>query len=225
MKQKLIVEGHNDILVISHLLLAKRLRIKGYDNKVRYEKELVSIGEGKQGTLRTLKGALKTDEFDRVGVVIDADSETENPALDTWRSVKGILQQNGYENLPNQPNPIGTIIQQEGKAQVGVWIMPNNLDEGYLEHFFEQLIDAEDAFLLEATQITEGFISQERNRFHPVHLQKAKIRTWLAWQNGPELPMGLALRDYPPLGFMSLNAPLLELFFDWLKQTFDTFEV
>jgi hypothetical protein len=146
MKQKLIVEGHNDILVISHLLLAKRLRIKGYDNKVRYEKELVSIGEGKQGTLKTLKGALKTDEFDRIGVVIDADSETKNPVLDTWRSIKAILEQNGYQNLPSQPNTLGTIVQQKGKAQVGIWIMPNNLDEGYLEQFFDWLKHTFDTF-------------------------------------------------------------------------------
>ncbi len=225
MKQKLIVEGHNDILVISHLLLAKRLRISGYEDKVRYEKELVSIGNGKQGALKDLKLALKTGELDRIGLIVDADSETENPVLDTWRSVSHILRQNGYQNIPTEPNPLGTIVQQEGKPQVGVWIMPNNVQAGYLEHFFEQLIDANDPYLLEATQITGGFIAQERNRFQPVHLQKAKIRTWLAWQNDPESPMGLALRDYPTLGYMSLEVPLLIAFLDWLKQTFETKEV
>lgn len=224
MKQKLIVEGHNDILVISHLLLSKNIKIRGYEEKQRYEKELVSIGNSKRGALNALKVALKTEEIERIGLIIDADSNTTNPALDTWRSVRGCLQQNGYQNLPNEPNPNGTIVQEEGKSQVGVWIMPDNTHEGYLEHFFERLIETEDELLLEATQVTERLVAERRNRFSPIHLQKAKIRTWLVWQNDPESPMGLALRDYPPLGFMNLETPFLEQFFNWLRQSFDTIE-
>ncbi|MBL7816480.1 MAG: hypothetical protein JNL70_15785 [Saprospiraceae bacterium] len=230
MKQKLIVEGHNDILVISHLLMAKNLRITGYNTKERYEKEFVSIGTGKsnndggkENALKAFKAALKTEELDRIGLVVDADSETANPAIDTWRSIRNILQQNGYQNLPAEPNPSGTIIAETDKALIGVWIMPNNDSEGYLEHFFEGLINPNDEFLEEARRITEGFVSDERNRFSPTHQQKAKIRTWLAWQDDPESPMGLALRDYPRLGYMSLDTPLVESFYDWLQLCFDTY--
>ncbi len=221
MEQILILEGRNDAHVISNLLVAKNLDIKGYEAKARYETEFISIGNSKRGALKILKAASKSEQYGRIGIVIDADSEVENSAVQTWQSILGILQRNGYQNLPTQPNPLGTIIQQEEMPQIGIWIMPNNVNQGYLEHFFEQLIVENDPFLLEATQITEGFISREINRFSPIHLQKAKIRTWLAWQQDPELSMGLALRDYSRMGFINLENNISNQFFNWLNLTFD----
>jgi hypothetical protein len=220
-EQLLILEGLNDAHVISNLLVAKKLDINGYESKSRYETEFINIGNGKRGALRTLKASAKSTQYDRIGIVIDADSDAENPAAQTWQSILGILQRNGYQNLPTQPNPLGTIIQQEDMPQIGIWIMPDNVNEGYLEHFFEQLIVENDPFLREATQITEGFISQGINRFSPVHLQKAKIRTWLSWQTDPELPMGTALRDYSRIDFINLDNAVATQFYNWLAATFE----
>jgi hypothetical protein len=226
MIQTLILEGLSDVHVISNLLVAKHLNIKGYESKARYKDKFISVGDSKKGALEALKVAIKTTEFDRIGIVVDADfSETSNPANDTWQSISRILTANGYQNVPNSPNLGGTIVQQEGKAQVGIWIMPDNLNEGYLEHFFEQLIVENDAFLIEAHQITEGFITAERHRFSPVHLQKAKINTWLAWQKSPELSMGLALRDYSQMGFINLENAVSNQFFNWLNLTFEMYSV
>jgi hypothetical protein len=223
MKQKLILEGTNDLHVISNLLVAKNLDITGYEDEERYRKSFIGIGNGKTGALKALNVAIKTEELDRIGLVIDADfSETSNPVNDTWQSISRIFTANGYQNVPIRPNSDGTIVQQEGKAQVGIWIMPDNLSEGYLEHFFEQLIVGNDAFLIEAHQITEGFITAERHRFALVHLQKAKINTWLAWQKSPELSMGLALRDYSQMGFINLENAVSNQFFNWLNLTFET---
>ena len=85
----------------------------------------------------------------------------------------------------------------------------------------QQLINNQDEFLVEAATITEGFIQANRNRFSATHLQKAKIKTWLAWQNDPELPMGLALRDYAKMGYILLDSPLSNQFIVWLRLTFD----
>jgi hypothetical protein len=222
MQQKLILEGMNDVHVISNLLVAKKLDITGYENKIRYEKEFISVGNGKQKALKALDTAIKSRQLDIIGIVIDADSEGANPVLQTWQSILGILQRNGYQNLPTQPHSSGTIIQQNGKARIGVWLMPDNINEGYLEHFFGQLIVENDPFLIEATQITEGFIAANRHRFSPIHLQKATIRTWLAWQKDPELSMGLALRDYSQMGFIDLENDLANRFYTWLTSTFDT---
>ena len=222
MKQQLIVEGSNDIHVITHLLMAKSLVINGYESAFRYKDEFVTIGGNKQKALKSLNATLKSEDAkDRLGIVIDADSETAEAAIDTWHSVANILRQNGYKNVPTRPNPNGTIVTQDDKPQVGVWIMPDNQREGYLEHFFEQLIDSQDEFLTEAATLTEGFVTNQRNRFKTIHLQKAKLKTWLAWQDDPESPMGLALRDYPRLGYILLDSPLSNAFIEWLKLTFD----
>jgi hypothetical protein len=222
MEQILILEGRNDAHVISNLLVAKNLDITGYEEKSRYETEFIGIGNSKRGALRILKTSARPTQYGRIGIVIDADSEVENPVAQTWQSILGILRRNGYQNLPTEPNPLGTIIHQEDLPQVGIWIMPDNVNQGYLEHFFEQLIVENDPFLLEATQITEGFISRGINRFSPVHLQKAKIRTWLAWQTDPELPMGTALRDYSRIDFINLDNAVATQFYNWLTATFET---
>lgn len=87
----------------------------------------------------------------------------------------------------------------------------------------QQLINSQDEFLGEAAAITEGFVRANRNRFSAIHLQKAKINTWLAWQDNPELPMGLALRNYPR--YILLESPLSNQFIAWLRLTFDMKEI
>jgi hypothetical protein len=83
MKQKLILEGMNDVHVISNLLVAKNLDIKGYEDDVRYKNEFISVGNSKKGALKALNVAIKTRELDRIGIVIDADSDVENPVFQT----------------------------------------------------------------------------------------------------------------------------------------------
>ena len=63
MKQKLILEGMNDVHVISNLLVAKNLDVTSYEDGVRYKNEFITIGNGKKGALTALKIALKTNQI------------------------------------------------------------------------------------------------------------------------------------------------------------------
>ena len=151
--------------------------------------------------------------------MIDADSETANPAIDTWISIKNILAEFGYKNLIDIPNPAGTIVSQDNLPKIGVWIMPNNSKEGYLEHFFQELIIENDELWVEANNVSERLVAEGRNRFSEIALQKAKVHTWLSWQEKPELPMGLALKDYNSL--FNLEIELVQNFYDWFTKTFN----
>lgn len=222
MIQNLIIEGDNDIHLITRVCLVKGITaIRGYENEAQYKNQFVTNAGGKDRVRKELRLALKknNESINNIGVVIDADFETENPAIDTWLSIRHILSEFGYKNLPKKPNPQGTIIVQEDKAKIGVWIMPNNVDAGYLEHFFQDLILEKDEFLVEAAQITEGFVNSKRNRFSQTALQKAKVHTWLSWQEKPELPMGFALKEYD--GLFNLDKEIVQHFFDWFKNTFE----
>jgi hypothetical protein len=222
MKQKLIVEGDNDIHLITRVCLLKGIiAIRGYEDTAEYKRQFVAKAGGKAEVKMALRKLLDNNikGLANIGVVLDADFETENPAIDTWLSIRHILSEFGYENLPKTPNPKGTVIEQEEKAKIGVWIMPNNVKEGYLEHFFQDLILENDEFLLEAAQITEGFVKNNRNRFSETALQKAKVHTWLSWQQKPELPMGFALKEYDVL--FDLNKEIVQDFFDWFIRIFD----
>jgi hypothetical protein len=222
MIQKLIVEGDNDIHLITRLCLKKGIKnIQHYENESEYKLRFVTNAGGKEEAKKALKIVLdkEKDPQSNIGIVVDADSETDNPAIDTWLSIKNILNEFGYTDLENEPNPTGTIIVQDNKPKVGVWIMPDNLNEGYIEHFFQKLIIEGDEHWIEANTITENFVNEGRNRFSTTALQKAKVHTWLSWQEKPELPMGLALKDYNTL--FDLEIELIQNFYNWFINTFD----
>ncbi len=222
MIQKLIVEGDNDIHLITRLCLQKGIKnIQRYENESEYKLRFVTNAGGKEEAKKALKFVLdkEKDPQSNIGIVVDADSETDNPAIDTWLSIKNILTNFGYTDLENEPNPTGTIIIQDDKPKVGIWIMPDNISEGYIEHFFQKLILQDDEHWIEASTITETFVIEGRNRFSEIALQKAKVHTWLSWQERPELPMGLALKDYNTL--FDLEVELIQNFYNWFINTFD----
>ena len=129
MAQKLLVEGDTDLHFITHLCMMRGLNPpKGYENETAYKKDFVSVAGNKSKLKAELKLLLKKPDSDihNLGIVLDADSETKQSALDTWQAVKNIFQNNGYRDLPNAPLSKGTIITQNGKSKIGVWIMPNN---------------------------------------------------------------------------------------------------
>jgi hypothetical protein len=224
MAQKLIVEGDNDIHVITHLCLKKGINsIVGFEDETNYKLNFVSNAGGKENAKDQLKIILKKKDnsLKNIGIVIDADSETKNPSQDTWLSISNILREFGYKNIPNQAKIEGTIIEQEGKPKIGLWIMPDNKNEGYLEHFFKHIIVENDEMWLEADYKIEKLIKEKKHRFRIVDKQKAKVHTWLAWQKNPELPMGLALKEKEYKDNFDFNSVHAERFVNWFKSIFD----
>lgn len=225
MAQKLLVEGDSDIHFITHLCMNKGLSApKGYENETAYKKDFATIAGSKSKLKAELKLLLKKPDTDihNLGIVLDADSESEQAALDTWTSIKSILQANGYRNIQNAPTNKGVVITQTGKPKIGVWIMPNNQENGYLEDFYAQMIDKNDAFWKKSIKITEGYVANKENRFREIALSKAKVHTWLAWQAHPELPLGLSVKAYHNL--LNLNLPLVDDFVEWFQNTFELVE-
>ena len=86
------------------------------------------------------------EEDDVVGVVIDADEDLP----DRWQSIRNMLVETGYERVPNQPAPDGTILDPPPHAllpRAGIWIMPDNQMKGILETFLRSLIPKPNASL------------------------------------------------------------------------------
>jgi hypothetical protein len=217
MKQKLLVEGDNDIHVISNLAIVKKIPpFLGIKSKEEFENKVVEIAQSISKIKPLLKTVLADEDLKTVGVIIDADDK---PTQSAWDSLKVVLVDFGYKNIPNKLNDEGIILIEEGMPKFGLWVMPDNVSEGYLEHFYEHLIHPNDEFLQLAKQITEGFITENKNRFSKIAKQKADINTWLAWQKNPELPMGLAIRANKDL--LNLEHPIVEKFINWLRNLFE----
>ena len=153
-----------------------------------------------------------SDEGDIVGVVIDADK---NPS-GRWQSIRNKLLESGYQDVPGQADPKGTILDPPNESllpRVGVWIMPNNLSVGKLEEFLRLLVPQGDALIDYATQVVENLPVQ---RFKDNDKPKGIMHTWLAWQTTPGRPYGTAITA----GFLNAHAPQADVLVAWLNQLF-----
>lgn len=212
MVQRLIVEGDDDIYVIAELCKKHLSPPKGYETRKKFENEFTEIGNGINEVLKIIPAILNVSGLTNFGIVVDADSDLKA----SWNSIKDILSKKGYKKLSANPTPTGTIIEQAGLPKVGVWIMPNNKDTGYLEHFVSKLVPAKDKMMPRAEKITQDLLDKEISLFKPKDKAKAEVHTWLAWQESPGTPMGSALN----YGYLDANADAAKPFIEWMKKTF-----
>jgi hypothetical protein len=206
----LMVEGSDDFNVFLHLL--NRHGIPGLCT--------IEEWEGVEDVLGSLVTRLRLGNEPHLGIVIDADptgSARDAVAL-RWLQFSEILRKVGYKSFPGQPSPAGTIVREAGLPDFGLWLMPDNQQPGMLENFAGSLIpDSEKPRKLWARAIeTVRGIPEDERLFGPTDLQKATIHTWLAWQEEPGYPMGLAIRK----GFLNPHAsPALSLI-SWVRTLF-----
>src|SRR5436190_12037086 len=122
-----------------------------------------------------------------IGALLDADTNLSA----RWKSITAKLSHYDYV-FPAQPNVNGTIIEGDGGLpKLGIWLMPNNQIAGMLEDFCLEMIDAGARAGAEtAIAKAEG---DGLTTFIPNHRSKAIVHTFLAWQDEPGNPMGLAI--------------------------------
>ncbi len=98
--------------------------------------------------------------------------------------------------------------------------MPDNRLNGMLEDFVKMLVPIDDLMLEKAISIVNEIKIEiaETSRFKDVHLAKAEIHTWLAWQEDPGSPMGQAITKK----YLNTDNEVCERFLAWLKSVFLT---
>lgn len=154
--------------------------------------------------------------IDYLGIVIDADQDLNS----RWRSVLNILNKAGYTNLPDLPDANGTIITQDYLPTFGIWIMPDNQIRGMLEDFLEFLVPDKDKneIWTKAVKCSQEILDEiaEEKRFSKIHLSKAKIHAYLAWQDDPGKPFGTAITAK----YLKADNPHCNKFVEWLNRLF-----
>ena len=154
------------------------------------------------------------EEDDVIGVVIDADTDISN----RWQSIQNLITEVGYQDVPNQPDPDGTILDPPAGTllpRLGVWIMPNNQTSGILEDFLRFLVP-QPTILFDHVRNSVAAIPEGERRFKPLDEPKAIIHTWLAWQKEPGRPFGTAITAR----FLDPNVPEVDVLVAWLKRLF-----
>lgn len=175
----LIVEGKDDLHTIVHL-------IGEFGGLPEEQLPLVISAGGVENLLRRMPTYIKSVPL--LGLVVDAD---EDPRA-RWLQLRQRLVSQGL-SCPEQADPAGTVTHGiQAGWQVGVWMMPDNQGAGAIEGFLETLVPQhQNAIYSHACTSTD----RARELGAPFrHIGKARIHTWLAWQEFPGLPYGSALK-------------------------------
>lgn len=161
--------------------------------------------------LKVLPVVLKESELRCLGVIADANGSVEA----RWQGIRDRLVRSGYEAalIPAKAPGEGFVLDQPGFPRIGIWIMPDNVQQGYLENFVATLIGEKDPLWPKAVQAVNDIPAGEQ-RFPEIHRAKAQIHTWLAWQEVPGLPMGLAVRER----YLQAESPAGRSFQEWITR-------
>ncbi|ACL06652.1 DUF3226 domain-containing protein [Desulfatibacillum aliphaticivorans] len=204
-KKTLWVEGVDDEHVIKHLCGTKN------GPKLDRIKQHCGIDALQELLPVELKAC---DEGDIVAVIVDADTDIGA----RWQAIRNRLDLAGYDNLPALPDPQGTILDPPDDKllpRIGLWIMPNNQIDGILEDFLAFLIPPDSQLYEHVIKSIEG-IPDEEQRFSAIREPKARIHTWLAWQEEPGYPYGKAITAK----FLEPGVKEADELIDWLNRVF-----
>ncbi len=196
----LLVEGKDDYHSV--LALANHYQLPAFD---------IVAKDGINNLLEALPTHLKASDLKALGILVDAD--TDLPAR--WHSLHDILMRTGYL-LPERPDIRGTVVRCPDLPAVGIWLMPNNQFPGILEDFVAGLVPVGDALWRYAQHCVDAIPVEDR-RFPEERVAKARIHTWLAWQEEPGKPIGQAITAR----YLDPTATGAAMFVDWMRRLFE----
>ena len=143
--------------------------------------------------LPNLLNQLGDAQITRLAVVVDADSEDNGGGYQrAIGRVTEIVEPYGFTLIPN---PVGGVLFQhdDGLADFGLWVMPNNCDEGMLEDWIKSCVHPNENQLFAHAKTVVDTLPQKK--FKSIHISKAKVATWLAWQKQPGHGLYRAVED------------------------------
>ena len=215
----LLVEGADDQHTIwalcEHFKVEETFRVEIPDGKGKANQKLLS---GEKGGIDNVLKAMRlnliagSDAIERLGIVIDADEDLNA----RWQSVISILTEAGYDDLPDSPDGAGTVVTQTFLPTFGIWIMPDNKICGMLEDFLAFLVSPGDKIWEKAVECSGEVLEMPTETFSEIHLSKATVHAYLAWQKDCGKPFGQALTAK----YLQADNPHCERFVEWLTRLF-----
>ncbi|MCF8243837.1 MAG: hypothetical protein K9J37_02025 [Saprospiraceae bacterium] len=216
MAQQLIVEG-SDAIVVSEICIKRKLPPpKGYSDKQEFIDKFAKSAGSYNQAVTAFKNALEDPALNRIGIILDAD---EQGAAHRWGTLKNILHEQfpDFDLSPYSPTANGIVIEILPSLTIGIWVMPDNISTGYLEHFIAKLAPQADKLWLHANETVENLHKTDFCKFSLIRKQKALVHTWLAWQKEPGRPIGAAIQA----GYFDAKALAADSFVDWMGRVFE----
>jgi hypothetical protein len=184
--------------------------------------------ENDDGILRSIAGRIVENEPRQkaIGLVLDADIDghTDDTViaarLDQLRDKIGtryevpqMMPSTGLVLVPRQERP------DAGKLpNIGLWMMPDNKVFGMLEDVL--LASLSDHARVYTEEVVKKAKTDTVATYHDSHVAKAVVRTYIAWQEPPDLQfIGLAIRK----GLFNKIPETCAGFLQWLEDLFGPF--
>jgi hypothetical protein len=195
-KQIIVVEGEADRQVIECLceVIGISPEIKMFTPKDLTKLQLAELDTGiskpadtKTGIYNILKSLLKqleNGDLENLAIVVDADQTGSN--LGGFNeTLKQIQQRLIPYQLTDSTNGL-IFTHPHGGSPIGVWIMPNNQDDGMIESWLAHCIHHHENPLFQKAKNNTPQ-QTEQPKFGEHHRTKAEVATWLAWQKKPSI--------------------------------------
>lgn len=205
----LLVEGSDEFRVVPELL-----EQNGVDWGRRGE-EIVRI-EPADGVTNLLKptfisGWAKASSLEALGLIVDADED----GIARWQQVRSSSLKT-FEELPDQLPEEGLVHERADGLRFGVYLFPDNRSRGMLETFMTFLVRDEHEPLLTFADECVSDATEHGAPYRSPHRDKARIHTWLAWQEPP----GRQLHEAIKFSLLDPRSPHAAPFVAWFRRLF-----
>ena len=219
MIKHLIVEAESDKSFIQAFLRHEKLNLQlniDVATPQDFESTAYTTKQAVFQQLPRLVKLLETGQVSHIGILVDMDftdkTDIKNQNL---RQISERLNPLGFHQRQQQNNNSGFYFENSDYDNpIGVWLMPNNQNEGYLETWVKMAMSSDQQSHF--TQIENFIQSLGTSHFkNPVTaMDKARIFTWLSTQTKPTQDLSKSLE------LIAAKNPVYQNFKHWLVTTF-----
>ena len=219
MIKHLIVEAESDKSFIQAFLRHEKLNLQlniDVATPQDFESTTYTTKQAVFQQLPRLVKLLETGQVSHIGILVDMDFTNKTDIkTQNLRQISERLNPLGFHQRQQQNNNSGFYFENSDYDNpIGVWLMPNNQDEGYLETWVKMAMSSDQQSHF--TQIENFIQSLGTSHFkNPVTaMDKARIFTWLSTQTKPTQDLSKSLE------LIAASNPVYQNFKHWLVTTF-----
>lgn len=209
--KRLVVEGYDDLYSVREIM---RTQIEWPDTGESDYPVYIDRGKSVGEILKKeyMGVLLKSSTIRILGIMIDADQVGVSRRYHSLYSLCNAT----FPEMPHHLPAEGLIVDNASRKRLGIWIMPDNRSAGDLETFLQDLVP--DQSLWEyAEHCTESAKKDWNAPYRDVHTNKAKLYSWLSWQDPPVQNPGRAIES----GALDATLPHSQSFIEWFRRLFD----
>ena len=184
--KQLVVEGQDDKFAVISLM---EHHVEWPNDPKQWPVSLDAVGSVSEIlNANYIRTKLKESGLEILGIMVDADDEPTG----RWNSFRSICA----PMFPDMPVdlPAGGLVTGNGFGiRLGFWLMPDCSSGGMLETFLRHLVPEPAERLWQHSELSFDMACSLGAPCRPVHVDKARIHAWLAWQDPPGESLGRAL--------------------------------